>query len=184
MTINANRDRKKQPCSHVSRREAFKRRRLPLFWCCCFFFGLVDLRHGTNRRVPCWFWSRLTPSRSGGLHPLPTAAPAQIHGPHGSGSNKKRFGGRSWERGSKNRVRLGVKLPSLTQVHHGAGAFQLESPPNPRLASHINPFVTTATTETRTVWDLNPSQTIETGKHSHKVNIECNISKHKRRLVK
>lgn len=158
MTINANRDRKKT-CSHVSRREASKRRRLPLFW---FFFGLVDLRHGTNRRVPCWFWSRLTPSKSGRLDPLLTAAPAQIHGPQRSGSNQKRLGGRSWERGRKNGAQLGLKLPSLTQVHHGAGAFQLESPPNPRLAIYINPFVTTATTETRIVWNLNPSKTIET----------------------
>lgn len=91
----------KTPCSHVSRRERGVQAQTTSIVLVLFFSGLVDLRHGTNRRVPCWFWSRLTPSRSGGLHPLLTAAPAQIHGPHGSGSNKKRSGGRSWERGRK-----------------------------------------------------------------------------------
>lgn len=79
--------------SHVSGREALKH-------CFCFFgrgFS-VDLRRGANLRVRRSVWSRRTPSKPGRLHPLLTAAAAQIHGAQPAGWNKKSWMWRlQWE---------------------------------------------------------------------------------------
>lgn len=91
-----------------------------------FFLFFVDLRRGANLRVPRSVWSRLTPSKSGRLHPLLTAAVTRIHGAQRPGPNKQIWYGGCSERRRKSTVQqLPPKLPSLTQVHHRVGEFQL-----------------------------------------------------------
>lgn len=144
MPISANNDRRKT-CSHVSVREALKRRRLPLGF--SFFFPSVPLTSDTEqideyrvRFAAVWrrpsldgfthYWQRLLHRFTALVDPVRT---------------KSDFTDVNGERRRNDGVRLGLKLPSLTQVHHRAGEFQLESPPNPQLWIYFNPFVTTAT---------------------------------------
>ena len=130
MKIGANHDRGKKTKQKNKNNPLTRQRKRSvkaLFW--FFWWGFsspADLRRGADLRVSRSVWSRLTPSRSGRLHPLLTAAATRINPAQRSVLSKKgRCGGCSERRRKTQVQQLPPKLPSLTQVHERAGELQL-----------------------------------------------------------